>query len=416
MIYHFIIIFIVLNVIIDGLGFWFESGGVLAYIRLIIIIVPFIYLILKREITWKLNIPIFLFCLYVFLQLYFAENFLYSARLSLQVTVPLLTFYMGFAVIKRFEDFKKYIRQLFYVYMFIVVYSAISLIFSLGTSDYTKGGDFTLGNFRDSYNLFTYSIFLFPLYFSYETSKIKKILSILFLCVLIILVVISLKRISIIGLLIGFLFYLYYYGINTKSLSKLFKLSIIPLMLLVLSYPFYKELLMNRIETRESTGRFNTDFYESELRYIETFLLLEKISSFKNPTEVIFGLKAFDSRGAFNGLLGDKRMVHIDYNLITYTIGLFGLLLYLTIYLSIWRRYGSLKKSITNVTDKKIIIIVPVLFFSSILTSFAGQMYLITFRMIIFMTIGVVFKIIFINNQKNKNELNYESINNHSIC
>ena len=77
---------------------------------------------------------------------------------------------------------------------------------------------------------------------------------------------------------------------------------------------------------------------------------------------------------------------HIDYNLIVNTIGIVGLTLYLSIFYFIYKKRMRLKtRRFKNKTFRELDSIFYVLFFTQFITSFGGQMYAFTFRMIIFL-------------------------------
>jgi hypothetical protein len=158
------------------------------------------------------------------------------------------------------------------------------------------------------------------------------------------------------------------------------------------------DLLINRIGVRAEQGRFEKDFYQSEGRYLEVKYLYDQLQNFKKPLEVVFGLRAFDSRG----IVGDDlRQFHVDYTLIAFTLGFFGLLIYLLIHLKILMQLKDIFKSMTGnryllLKYKTHIISGFVLLFSSMLTSIGGQMYHVSFRALIFMTLGAIIKFLMI--------------------
>jgi hypothetical protein len=178
----------------------------------------------------------------------------------------------------------------------------------------------------------------------------------------------------------------------------LFKKLIYLLILLFLTSPLYWDLLINRIEVRAEQGRFEKDFYQSEGRYLEVKYLFDQVLNFNNPQEVLLGLRAFDSRG----IVGDNlRQFHVDFTLIAFTLGFVGLIVYLLIHLKILIQLRDIFKDLARnkfllLRYKTHIISGFVLLFSSMLTSIGGQMYHVSFRVLIFMTLGVIIKFLLV--------------------
>lgn len=143
-------------------------------------------------------------------------------------------------------------------------------------------------------------------------------------------------------------------------------------------------MLIDRMEARSRI--FESDSYEKEYRYLETFYVWDKVYQFDNPLEVIFGLEGFNSTGNYaNGRFGDRQL-HVDYNLIPNTIGIFGMFLYVymfTFYFNKSRIYINRENILT--------LYPPLILVLLMFTSIAGQMYLVTFRSIGFLLFGALF-------------------------
>lgn len=383
---------ILINVVIDIFAFWSEPGGLTAILRVIILYAAFFYFLLIKKLKFEKNIYIVIFSIYVLLQLFIAVDFEYSIKISVQIITSLLMFFVGYALIKNEFDFYYYLKQFFWIYVIIIVNTIVSNIFKIGLDDYNQSTDYVVGGLNDLWNIYTYSLMMLPLLIFYKIQK-KWLLYICGFLVLIFLVV-SLKRIAIAGVIFSAIIFLYFLGIRTKMIKKL----VYFLILLLVTSPLYLDLLNNRIEVRAEQGRFEKDFYQSEGRYLEVKYLFDHVQNFKNPLEVFFGLRAFDSRGVVGD---DLRQFHVDFTLIAFTLGFFGLIIYLLIHLKILMQLKEIFKSMTRnryllLKYKTHIISGFVLLFSSMLTSIGGQMYHVSFRALIFMTLGVLIKFLMV--------------------
>jgi len=394
---------ILLNVIVDIFAFWSEPGGLTAILRVVILYTVFFYFLLIKKIKFNKNIYIIIFSVYVLLQLFIAVDLDYSSKISIQIITSLLMFFVGHALIKNEYDFYYYLKQFFWIYLVIIFNTIVSNIFKLGLDDYTKSTDYVVGGLNDLWNIYTYCLIILPLLILYKIQK-KWVLYICAFLVLIFLVI-SLKRIAILGVIIATILFVYFLGISSRIVKKIFYL----LLVLSLTFPLYSELLLNRIEVRAEQGRFERDFYQSEGRYLEVTYLFNQLMVFDKPIDVIFGLRALDSRGVVGG---DLRQFHVDFTLIAFTLGFFGLIVYFLIHLKIFIQLKNAFKYLKRdnylfLKYKTHIISGFVLLLSSMFTSIGGQMYHVAFRAMIFMTLGAIIRFMFI-------ELNRYHIKKHA--
>jgi hypothetical protein len=388
-VFYWLILF---NVIMDISAFWSEPGGLTAIFRAVILYSVFFYFLLIKKLKFEKNIYIIIFSIYILLQLLIAVDLEYSLKISIQVITSLLMFFVGYALIKHEFDVYYFLKQFFWVYMVIIANTIVSNIFNIGLDDYTKSTDYVVGGLNDLWNIYTYSLILLPLLIFYKIQK-KWILYICAFLVLIFLVI-SLKRIAILGVITASIGFIYFLGVNTRILKRMFYL----LLVLLFTSPLYSNLLINRIEVRAEQGRFEKDFYQSEGRYLEITYLINQLKDFENPLKIVFGLRAFDSRGVVGG---DLRQFHVDFTLIAFTLGFLGLFIYLLIHIEIFLQLRSVFRNLKVnrylfLKYKTHIITGFVLLFSSLVTSIGGQMYHVSFRTMIFMTLGVVIRFLLI--------------------
>jgi len=384
---------ITINLLFDVFSFGSRAGGFMAIFRASIIYIIFFYEYFIKKMRFNFFPSIIIFSLYSLTQLVFSQDFLYSLRVTLQIITSLLSFYLGYNIIKNENDLKDYFSQYFFVYIIIIINTIISNYFKLGIDGYTKDQDYVVGGLYDQWSTFSYSILFFPILLQITYTKKKKLLLIIFVSIVFILLLLSIKRSAIITVFIGLIIFGRY--LSTKKQLVLTIVTV--LTILFITSPFYLDLFKYRFEQRNKEKKINDIYYlQEEGRYLEFIYLYEKYIFDKPFLEVLFGKKAFDSRGALQGELGIDRQLHVDYTLIFYTIGLIGLFLYFNIYrklLLIIKKLRNFSYSRMNNNFTKILWATSiVLVYCSLYTSLGGQMYNLTFRMMIFMSLGVILK------------------------
>jgi len=146
------------------------------------------------------------------------------------------------------------------------------------------------------------------------------------------------------------------------------------------------------MELREA--KFSSDYnIEEEARYKEVPFVIDEILLSSDLKLMLFGKELFNSNGNYaDGLFGDRRL-HVDYIGILHGSGVIGLTLYFLVYLFIFKRFRFLyRKNRTLSKDEKATY--KGLFYSFLITSLiislSGQMYEITFRTMIFFTLGII--------------------------
>jgi hypothetical protein len=347
-----------------------------------------IYFFLARPKNIWIYFNLIIFAVYVLVNVVFSTEFFPSLSQSIKILISMLFFIVGLEYFGKSNRFMQLNKSVLIAYVLIFFNVIISNIYNLGEIQYGGDTSFMAGNLSDNWNLLTYSLLLFPMIYSqYPKTKIPKNIALILFFVLLVFVFLSMKRTAIAGLVIGLLIY----GFHNLKLRSFFRVVIVSGVFLGASYPIYAPILEKRFEAR--SDRFEEGALEEEGRYLETFFVWEEIYEFKKPEKQLFGLEAFNSRGNYaNGLFRD-RILHVDYNTIVNTIGLVGLALYLIIFFQIFRRFKRFysKSSLLSLQFKKQLKgTFYALLITQFVTSFGGQMYAVTFRMIIFIYLGAI--------------------------
>ena len=379
----------------------FEKNSSLSYIKaslyFSIIIYALIYGLFKKKYGGRI---IIFFSLYVVLQIPFSSDPGESIRMSLKILMSILMFPVGLYFINNIKKLKVLNKSLIFMMIIYILNYAISQSYGIGTSVYTGEKEFLVGNLSDSWNIITYMILVTPAVILTENKKTVFVLS----TILIILLILSLKRSAILGLVVGFFIYV----LRTRKVVKFSRTIVILSILLISLAPFYESILLTRIEARgEKLSQPAQKIIENETRYLESLEVWNEVYLFQNPIKVLFGLQAFNSIGNYANGRFDDRQIHIDYNLIVNTIGVIGLLIYLKIFHFIHKRFVRIKR----IVKKDFILteldgVFYMLLISQFITSFGGQMYVFTFRAIIFLYLGSIIGIFsdpLMRNKKIKN-------------
>ncbi len=366
---------------------FFEGFSTPAYIRGIIFLIFFISA--RKYITGnRFFIPFYLFFGWIIFLLTQSAEFMYSFKAVIQVIFSMLTFIVAYNYFNTQQKLFRLLHSLFWVLVVAIVATSLGYLFGIGQSfDYLSKYD----EEEDVIGLLGSSglygpgivISLVPLILKSNPPKYQRWLLPLLSMVLYIFMLLTIRRtvmfIPLVGL-IGFLLY-------TRQRVKMLRFFGIALTILLVSYPLYENVLLKRFEARKNTGRFEEDFYKTEQRFLENVYIFEQISSFNEPAKVLFG---YGNNLFAENIENEKitgRMFHTDFAKLIYSVGLFGFLLYLSIYLALYRKISRIP-NIKAYSDYKAAALG--LFLISVFVSFNGSVTIITFRSIFFLLLGAI--------------------------
>lgn len=361
-----------------------ESGTNSASIRGAILTVIILIAWLKEPQN-KIYVPFIFYTVYIILMIPFASDFMESVRLSSKILLILWTFPV-FYVYSHLYTNKIIIRNIFLLSIILIINYAISTIYGIGTSAYTDSAEFLVGSLSDSWLTYTFILFLYIIILKTKNIATSvKIIYLLLFALLVVQLLLGLKRTAIIVFFCGIVIILYLEKLNFKSIITY----ILGFIFVLLLLNQYSDVLDDRLYARGDRvqGSYK-DIIETEYRYLESMYVWEETLSFKNISESLFGLEAFNSRGNYgtDNLFGD-RVLHIDYNLIVNTTGLVGLFFYFYLFYYIFQRYKE-RKSFLDYKYRELFLVI---FLTQFLASIGGQMLAVTYGSIkfIFMAIAL---------------------------
>jgi len=332
--------------------------------------------------------PFYWFFLYVIIMTISSGEFAYSLKGSYQVIVSMALFMTGYGLINCYSRLKRLMKALYWVIIFSVVITALGYLFNIGqaleyTTDSTyEGGPENVG-LLGSGGLYTPAVLLilFPFFLKMHFGLMKKWVLYASMLILYIFIILNVRRTAILIPIVGSIGFLLYSNFRRKYIQYL----LIGGSLLILLFPLYSSYFMRRYEARENSGRFEEDFYKTEARYIENVEMVESITTFKEPFKVLFGVgnNIFAEHVENNEIA--RRMFHSDSAKLFYGVGLFGIFLYLAIFVRlIWEILKIPARGILKDLKSAALGLVLILLFVSL----NGSVNLITFRSVTFLLLG----------------------------
>ena len=325
--YNLIYIIVPFNLIFDFIAIYYPDvrGSNFAITRgvfLILILAVFI----RGLIISKLTKSVLLFIVYVAVLFPFSSDLFYSLSASLKIFITLMMLPIGYSYVRSEKQMYHLSISVFYLYAICAVGFLLYNIFEVGGFAYTSDVAFHAGVFEDNWNTLTYLLLLAPAYLLYEKRILKKYIFYVLFLVLLVILFVSFKRIAVTGIIFGYLIFIY----NYRKYGKTFKYLLLTSIALLCVSPLFMDSLFVKYEARQYA--LNIEYmYEQEARSRETRFIWGEVFSFDNPMRSIFGGEAFNSAGLYaDGMFGN-RVIHVDYNLILFSTGIVGMLLYFDI-------------------------------------------------------------------------------------
>jgi len=391
-----LIFLIISNTVIDIANLWL--GDYSMYLRILFYAwVLYLFIMLTNcTIRYSKSIVfIIVFHLYTALLVLSSSNIFYSFKQYIAVLLAFICYIISLHIFSSFDQLKKFKSIIIVLPILMIINSIMSNYFNLGITQYNAG--FYSGSIETNkiYSA-SLSIVLWMVLLPHFTSKKKKIISTVIILILSVIILLTMRRTGIIIVLLGVAIY---FILHNKKSYPLF-LAVISSIFLFISYPIYRDTLSSTIEARAHKVTMERGI-EAEIRYKEILSVSNKIFSFSDPIYSLFGTELYNSRGTYNSHIHTfqlKRLLHSDYSTILHGSGLLGFLLYVMIFVSMYRDCSKLwrngKKTIIVQELKTVFLI---FFILVIVISIPGRMTSISFRTIIFSLLGATTGILYKN-------------------
>lgn len=394
---NFIYYYIPINFIYDLLVYYLPDNSIFPFIRGFGTFVLLAYLLWKYKID-KNNYHILFVVILLVLQLlilsYFSTNPFKSYSETLKFINISLTFFIGYSFFKRGGDIFKLFFAMKMVLIVLVVNIIIANIFSLGFKGYSGSGFYSGAVFANGWYTPTIAVIamfiliMTPLNGIRGRIKIKnRRFTIGLLIVSFAIIILGGRRSAVLILTISVITYLYYSRYRLKSILNI----VLFAFGLLLISSMYIDILSKQYANR--LNLYNGGLQE-ENRYVETELLWRDMLSFEDKKKSIFGSSPFVTAGSYGDESHTERYLHVDINIVLFSVGFWGLFLYIVYYILIYR---LIKSQFKNLPKNKVIydlnhlkLIVLSIYFSSLALSFSGGFSAITYRSTTFLIIGSI--------------------------
>lgn len=392
---RFIIYYIPVNFIYDII---IANIGVESYFPLIrgtLFFSLILYFIIKMGLpkaTNKLLLIVVLLFIVLIISGIGSENQVKSFSEILKTFNILFMFFVGFSFYRRGADILILFKKSSLLLWIMILNVFISNILGLGFSGYNSTNFYT-GIYANGWYAPTIitAIFIIMLFVPTKKTELvahfrRKKTNYILVFTSFVLILIGGRRTAVIIFLITILMFVYYSSSKSKSVLSIFFLSL----LMLIASPLYINILESQYENRLE---LNEEGLREENRFQETELLWSEMLSFNNPIKSLLGENAFVTAGNYGeGALG-MRFLHVDLNIVLYSIGFIGLLIYVLFYLNIFLLARRLFKYFNSNNSFLIVINRMVffsLFFASVALSFSGGFAAITYRSTSFLILGSI--------------------------
>lgn len=325
----FIYALMVFYVLFDMLDGFYEDEKIFMAMKYIIPLLLILVFVLKKSALGKKDVIFLLVVLYMLLLLaYSPGDIIISGKTVLAVTLTLLMIPVGRQIgshadfLKEFEGFNRFLL------IVLPVYIVIANILHFGES-YSES--FTTG-FLITSRIYIVPIVVFLAIHYVLSNKQRSWLikgpDLVFILINVCIIIVNTRRTALGMLVLALLTYGYF---NRKLIFKVAILSMFVVAGLVVAYPLYKDILTAQLEERERIEDIDT--YDEEGRWLETLYIVDYHSRRQSITEVLFGVKLFDTYEFGMHYFGRDRPIHSDINMIFFSTGIVGALLFAILFI-----------------------------------------------------------------------------------
>ena len=371
--FNLVLFFTILNAVADSTIYYFiDVYGTGLHIGIIrgAILLLFIFIFgFKRILRNTLNYLIVIFLLYLFVLSLLSSNVSHSLFDGyLKWFVAMMMFPVGFYFFRDYNSIVRYNLFLVFGASIVCINLLVAQFIGFGISAYIEESFYTGGAGVGITNqlaliLLTYPVLLrnlkkFNFYIRWFIVLVG-ILSFSFL-------ILAMKRAGIIGLIGGGLVFL----LLTQSRTRIIRYIIAAAIVVLISLPIYKEILIKRYEARVKIMEKS----DKEARYLEIFYVIDEFKS-GDIWQKLFGREAFNT-GEFFGMkyFNRGRMIHGDFSALVYGTGLIGITMYFSIFFVLFRKgFLKFKKIGNNKLPRELLAVFFGLLFATFLISATGS-------------------------------------------
>ncbi|AWW32529.1 hypothetical protein DN752_21570 [Echinicola strongylocentroti] len=328
---NFIYALMVFYLVFDMFDGFYKDLKVFAGIRYVLPLIMVMAYIIANKAFKKGDWIFLILTVYIIgLLMFNPGNFMLSAKTAFALIISLSMVLVGnFFGSKRdfIKEFEPYNR---FMLIAIPLYLIMANVLHIGEAVY--GGSFTTGFLGTSRMYIAPIVIFISIHYVLESKKSSmflRIIDISFITLNIIFLVVITRRTSV-GMLAFAI--IAYAVLNRKIVFKLAMVVVSFLAIMVLTYPLYQEQLNAQLAERERITEVD-NYSETEPRYMETIFLYQHFKNSEDPSELLFGIQLFDTIDFGIKNFGYGRSIHSDINMLIYSTGLFGMLLFLIFFI-----------------------------------------------------------------------------------
>lgn len=320
-----------------------RTAGIIKISMVMYLTFMFLFIAIKG-LDYKRNSPLLIFTLYVFIAVFFSSDIPTSLELALYTIPGFVMFFISSAVFSRSnEALNFFLTSMPWIIIMFLVSFLLGQLFQVGTSFNYGNSNLYIGGFGLN-RMYTISIavMLAPLWLIRVKSSF---LSYIIILLALVSLVITMRRTSFVSIALFYAVFILTYRktlVIRKSLQYVLSFGIV----LALTFPWYSNILIERVEARESTLEMGL---EEEGRIIETYSVLNEVFGFKNTMKSLFGQEMFNTSGkyAIEGVVV-KRKLHNNFNMYLFCTGIIGFMIFVLhvvyLYFHIGRRLKRINR------------------------------------------------------------------------
>jgi hypothetical protein len=278
-------------------------------------------------------------------------------------------------------------KSMFWVLIILLINYAFSQVFKIGVSVYDEDSFYKGGATASAPIIIVLGLLVMFNAMNLKQLPYKPWLVLAVSVVSLLVIIISVKRGAILALGVSFIVYF----ILSPNKMKSFQISIITGLAFAFFAMQYSEIIMTRIEARTS----DANEVENENRFKESLYIIEEFNKASIGT-LLFGDEAFHSQAVFKKYFGRERQLHVDYNILLHGTGIFGFVLYMSIFYIIYRVGLQVKKltrsyfqssAIKRIREDYTLLISVIVM--SLIMSISGGIQFVSYRAMLFIVLGV---------------------------
>lgn len=278
------------------------------------------------------------------------------------------------------------VKPMIWVIIILLINYIVSQFFKLGVSIYEKDSFYTGGATASAPIIIALGLLILFHAFNLRKLPYGKLLTTFIVSSALFIIVFSLKRGAILALICATIVYLLYTGQRVKTIGRFILVGLLMVFILNTNIEtFYKRFESRTTERNE---------IQNEGRYKEIFYIFQEFES-SSPLKVFFGTEPFNSDVVMVKYFGRKRRLHVDYNILLHGTGVFGLLIYLSLYYNLFRLNINEKNKFRRLKGKKetfsftenFALVMSILILSLVM-GLSGGLQFMSYRIMMFLATG----------------------------